>query len=185
MQRWQKIYWHLNKAYVFESRFSWPIGQPKFVWHKLPMATNFICSDPLTASNFNASRAYAEAAVTCFSKPFLHLCNWTLHHETLFLCVSNSLLLSLQVPSTYHLQALMSEPRLQPESLPHIQGIFHFTPPFIMRSKEYLEWMAKFPDHVQHVMINEGATGYESVGKNQLQRNRAENLLLVIRSVAP
>jgi len=69
----------------------------------------------------------------------------------------------LEVPSTYHLQALMSEPRLQPENLPHIQGIFHFTPPFIMRSKEYVEWMAKFPDHVQHVMINEGATGYESV----------------------
>ena len=101
MQRWQKIYWHLNKAYVFESRFSWPIGQPKFVWHKLPMATNFICSDPLTASNFNASRAFAEAAVTCFSKPFLHLCNWTLHHETLFFCffLFRSLLLTTSKPS--------------------------------------------------------------------------------------
>ena len=108
------------------------------------MATNFICSDPLTASNFNASRAFAEAAVKCFSKPFLHLCNWTLHHETLFLCVSNtSLLLSLQVPSTYHLQALMSESRLQPEGLPHIQGIFHFTPPFIMLSQEWY-WDLQF-----------------------------------------
>ena len=47
--------------------------------------------------------------------------------DTILVRFKYSLLLFLQVPSTYHLHALMSEPRLQPEGLPHIQGIFHFT----------------------------------------------------------
>ena len=56
----------------------------------------------------------------------------------------------------------MAEPRLQTDRLPNLQMVFHFTPPDIMGSKEYVDWMSQFPADVKHVVINKDGQGNES-----------------------
>ena len=49
----------------------------------------------------------------------------------------------IEAPTPYHVTTLLAEPRLAPAQLENLKAVFHFSPPYVMRSKEYTEWMSR------------------------------------------
>jgi len=70
----------------------------------------------------------------------------------------------IEIPTMDHMTTLEGEKRLQFDSLKNLKGIFHFTPPDVMRSDRYVAWINSFSadPEIVHVAINDDVGGYES-----------------------
>ncbi len=76
--------------------------------------------------------------------------------------------LVLECPTEHHLGSLLAERRLN-EDLPRREGggipfVFHFTPESVLSSREYREWMGRFPEEegTKHVILNERSAEFSS-----------------------